>query len=357
MQFSAPLFEKCLIAGNTALNRFGGGVRASSIDDDPRFVDCVMTGNHAERGGGISLKGRGEKSIVNTIVTGNLGFRGGGLYTDVDGGSLDFSNMLVCGNSGVLGSGCFVSALGSFNFTNCTVAENGPASGLRLADFGPDESLTFVNVVLRNLIVAGNGSYGVVETRDVMDVTELSNCLFFGQTNDFLDDDAVNVSGAEALNMVTDTLSSENVDGDPRFAHGSGRQWESKNVDGVFLTMTDNDPDPAPFTPGELRGSLIHVDTSQLFVVYVVDNTADSITFIAAPGIHDSIGATASYELRDYRLFSSSAAVDAGRDFSSETPETLADILGVSRPQGVSFDIGAYERVPSAGPGSMIGLH
>ncbi len=42
----------------------------------------------------------------------------------------------------------------------------------------------------------------------------------------------------------------------------------------------------------------------------------------------------------DYRLKTGSAAVDAGVDVGIK-----ADILGVSRPQGKGFDMGAYELV------------
>jgi parallel beta-helix repeat protein len=46
----------------------------------------------------------------------------------------------------------------------------------------------------------------------------------------------------------------------------------------------------------------------------------------------------------DFRLQSGSAAIDAGADVSNLGINT--DLIGVSRPQGLNFDIGAYEHAP-----------
>ncbi|MEI7527085.1 MAG: T9SS type A sorting domain-containing protein, partial [Mariniphaga sp.] len=60
---------------------------------------------------------------------------------------------------------------------------------------------------------------------------------------------------------------------------------------------------------------------------------------------------------RNYQLSSTSLALNAGTDLTSATSPVTIDILGVSRPQGGTFDIGAYEPIVSTINASSLSLN
>ena len=68
-----------------------------------------------------------------------------------------------------------------------------------------------------------------------------------------------------------------------------------------------------------------------------------------AAGFDSGSFATAPAELfvnsvsADYRLTAGAPAIDAGRAALNAVPAPLTDLVGVSRPQGLAFDLGAYE--------------
>ena len=69
----------------------------------------------------------------------------------------------------------------------------------------------------------------------------------------------------------------------------------------------------------------------------------DAHSFVSTPG---ALFIDASGE--DYRLSATSPALDAGRTL----PDVPTDLLGVARPQGPAFDIGAYELTAGGGGGN-----
>lgn len=347
---SQPVFTDCLVAGNSAPDRFGGGIMTSAPTGSVDLRRCVLSGNFAGRGGAISHNGDGMHRMDRTIVAGNdASPYAGGLY--IAGESTDrITNTLFVGNAG-RGAVNLTAGI-DVEFTNCTIADNTATSGggIYAVAFGTPDPTT---IAIRNTIFADNVSRAIQEVSDDLDITEITNCLFFGNNIDFANNLTENLNGADAINAAEDVDASGNIDGDPRFLSAllPTGQWESKSADGVFLTLRDNDPDPAPFVADEWVGRLIQVDTAEKLVLYVVANTADSVTCIAATEVQDVIGETASYAFKNYQLGSGSAARDAAIDFTAEAPATAQDFRGTARPLVSGFDIGAYEAPAAAGSG------
>ena len=83
-------------------------------------------------------------------------------------------------------------------------------------------------------------------------------------------------------------------------------------------------------------GNGLYIDTGGRTNVYLSNNIGKAD--ISEAGFNDP-GAD------DYSLSDGSLAIDAGMDLSSDS--VLDDFLGITRPQGTAYDVGAYEYQPS----------
>jgi Chlamydia polymorphic membrane protein (Chlamydia_PMP) repeat len=99
---STALFENCFFAGNSSDG--GGGAFMSHTSDvyssQPRVTDCIFTGNLCDSGGGaIRLSGLGTWHFTNCTVAGNIAqIYGGGGIELVDNVDLEISNSIIWGN-------------------------------------------------------------------------------------------------------------------------------------------------------------------------------------------------------------------------------------------------------------------
>lgn len=343
---SSGIFEDLLIAGNDAGARIGAGVFMSGSAPTvlPVFRRCVFSGNSGGDAGAVYQEGGSNpKRFVDCIFAGNRGSgRGGALFLNT--GTVEAVNCLLVGNRSNFGGGVYHSAYsgGTLRMTNCTVAGN-TSTGIWVTVPGGSQPGPHT-LTLRNVLFSGNSPFALVEASADADVTELSNCLFNGSaTADFLSEGTTNLTGAAAINALSDGTIANNVDGDPAFLPSGFGVFESVVLDGSFVRLTDNDPEVAPFTPGAMRGGFVRPDTTQPYILYIIDNTEDTITTIAAAPIASTIGANPSYNVLAYQLQTSSAARDVGADFTAGAPETVADFDGYPRPAGAGFDIGAFE--------------
>jgi len=57
-----------------------GGAILCCSNSEPKIINCIITGNSAERGGGICIYGGSEPVIKNVIIAENYADKGGGIY-------------------------------------------------------------------------------------------------------------------------------------------------------------------------------------------------------------------------------------------------------------------------------------
>jgi hypothetical protein len=81
---------RCSFVGNTAETE--GGAIGGEADQLFEVNSCLIIGNEAQEGGGLSI--RGEANVVNTLISQNVAARGGAVMTDSFGG--DPAHIINC---------------------------------------------------------------------------------------------------------------------------------------------------------------------------------------------------------------------------------------------------------------------
>ncbi len=139
----------------------GGGIYSAGA---LTLIDCVITDNHAQVGGGVQLV-FGSGTFTNCAISNNTAdLQGGGInYQGSTGHALTLTNCTISGNTANgFGSGGGILNLSGLNTTstmevvNCTIANNisstSNGGGIRTSG-GPGSPTT---TVLRNTIIANN---------------------------------------------------------------------------------------------------------------------------------------------------------------------------------------------------------
>ncbi len=123
----------------------GGGGICCDMSSSPTFMNCTITGNSAEIGGGLSAFSS-HATLINCIVSGNTAKnRGGGLYWKKRS-TPTLINCVITGNKAPIGGGIY--SHGSHpKLTNCTISMN-DKDGIRCAGSNP---------VIANTILWDNG--------------------------------------------------------------------------------------------------------------------------------------------------------------------------------------------------------
>jgi CSLREA domain-containing protein len=159
----------------------GGGIYSAS---NLTLTDVHITGNQAQRGGGVALIGT-DSVFSNLTISGNLAtVSGGGIYHEPDFGLLDIANSTISGNrSQNRGGGISIvdasNNTGSVRVLNCTIANN-------TSDI--------------------NGGGGILETNtgSGFAMTQLRSSIFASNTPNNLEQ-----SGAPAISSAGFNLSSD----------------------------------------------------------------------------------------------------------------------------------------------------
>ncbi len=169
------LLDNCLIVNNKATFKGGGvyvgyGADVSGGQDHPRITSCVIRGNAAVQGGGVSLWGGGaaayhltieDSVIVSNVAAGN-GAGGGGIH--FQGSTLTVRNSKIVGNEVVStngansGAGLLVSMPTTWtSIENTEIADNVISNDVAI--FGGGICLYGSNNRLRNCLIARNTAY------------------------------------------------------------------------------------------------------------------------------------------------------------------------------------------------------
>ena len=295
---SSPSLSDVLFVSNSAVTE-GGAIW--SADSSPTLFRTRLDGNQAPDGyGGALTNYRGSMQVLESVFTNNVAGAGGAIYND--GTLLTISDSTFTNNMALISANTFYGSGGAIaswsqtlTVTRSTFAGN-HADYRGGAIYGPVE-ISNSTISGNSAPVAGGGIYG-------LDSLVIRNSTLTGNQS--------NMGGAiyssTSLNLLNSIL--------------------ANSVDSVDC-----------FTTGVIGGLNNIIETQAAFPYGC--GSLSNIKFDPMLGpLQDNGGLT-----RTHALLAGSPAIDAGNDPYCEA----ADQRGISRPQGVHCDIGAYE-LDNAGP-------
>ncbi len=139
---SSPVFENCVISGNTAVIS-GGAVYIAHTGSRPVFRNCYITGNTAGNSAGAIYSIGSGGIFENCLIAGNSTRRGGGVYAHGES-TVALKNCTVTDNSAEnSGGGMYSYAASNVTMTNCIIYNNSSpaAADILIADMGPATTL------------------------------------------------------------------------------------------------------------------------------------------------------------------------------------------------------------------------
>ena len=272
----------------------GGGVHAWG--GAPRLHDNLVSGNTAEWGGGLNLEGGSGDVIGNEVLSNTASYGGGGLC--FSGGSASLTGNTVRANSAQYGGGVYLNGTAFDLRGNVLDANDASHSGGALFLYGAEATLTNNTLVDNRAAASGSGIQCWAGSMRLIHTTIARNDTQDGGGGIYL------LGGASAA--LTNTI----LVGHSVGAYGNG--------------------DTAISLHATLWGSGAWANDSDWSGSGTIEHTAD---YWGDPAFVDP-GAG------DYRIGSSSAAIDRGVD-----AEVDSDIDGDPRPlpAGGGFDLGADE--------------
>ena len=121
----------------------GSSVTLECEDECTAFiVNCILSGNDAETGGGILCDDGSEPTINHCVIAGNRAYEmdkgGGGLYCENTAATV--TNCTIVGNLSTNGGGVYCDRYGSPTMVNCILWDNSALRGPQIAltdDVGP----------------------------------------------------------------------------------------------------------------------------------------------------------------------------------------------------------------------------
>ncbi len=373
--YSKGLVTNCVIAGNQAEARGGGGYLIST--GDCQVVGSLIAGNSCwtntvTYGGGIAS----YKSVIRACtIRGNSARAGGGVYMaaggNADGNGLMTDCLVEENTARVLASatdgGGGVCMFYKGTVANCSIISNrtavsagsGYAAGVTVGEGG----------VLRDSLVAYNtgASYGGGAMGGVL--RTITNCVFYGNSASY-GGGAYCSGGLFTHCTVMSNSSAAFVQGKAvlrncLFANNSEGVWANSGGGGTYQNCTIVSNAGTGLQIGQ--GANVITGTVENCIVYYnrVTNysktAAASIVFtncctVPLPGGTYDLGniatepAFVSVPARNYRLTWQSPCIDAG--VFSAWMTGAKDLDGAPRVIGKAVDLGAYECPPN--PGTLI---
>jgi hypothetical protein len=344
------------ISDNTA-NIRGGGVDTKY--GTVTITNSTIAGNSAELGGGGVFNGYATLTMTNSTVAGNTaGNGGGGVYNG--GGTVALSHSTITGNS----SGGVHNDRGLLTLANSTITGNSGGGVYNLDTLTLTYSTIMGNsgrsgvsnhgaLTLTNSTVMGNTAsfFGGGVSNGPYDTLTLVNSTITGNS-------AHSGGGVFNYNFGTVTLTNSTITGNTAGYEGGGVFNDGGNYPGALTLAHTLVAGNTASSAAEIINSggvitannfnlfgydgLTNVQAFQGFAPGATDLTATSdgsnptaLTDILDTTLQDNGGPTLTHA-----LVSGSPAIDASpADAYCES----IDQRGVSRPQGVACDIGAFE--------------
>ena len=332
---ASPTLTNCSFSGNTAYH--GGGIYCYSAS--PVLTNCTFSGNTADKYGGGIYCYSASPVLTNCTFSGNTAAEyGGGMYSY--GASPVLTNCSFSANTATYGGGLYCED-GSPALTSCTFSENTASyfgGGLYCHDVSP---------ALTTCIFSGNTTPyrgGGLYCDDAS--LALTSCSFSGNTA---------FSGGGGLYCYYGSLALMNCSFSGNMASNGGGGLHCYYVSPALTncSFSGNTSDDAggglycdDASPA-LTNCILWGDTATNLggEIYTDPASSPTVTYSCVQGGYTGEGNIATDPLfvdaanGELRLQAASPCIDAGT--ADGAPST--DFLGVLRPQGAGYDMGAYE--------------
>ncbi len=318
----SPALKALTITANSAVS--GGGMWNDS--GSPTFGKVLFLGNHAGQGAGMFNYGFLSNPVLDAVTfQANVASNYGGGFVG-DGAAATMAYVDFIRNTATnYGGGMWAIDIGISPLTNVTFDGNsaGAGGGLYVAESGP---------VLKNVTFKANTASslgGAVYNTSTSGSPKFINVTFSGNTASLNSGGMYNTGNSPLLNNTTFTANAGamyNISSTPAiwnsiFFDDGGTEFVNFSS---FLTITDSiveGADPAVDCLSDLQSSCTHVLDSDPMLGPLSTNGGPTLTRALGPG---------------------SPAIDAG-GFSTGSVCASKDQRGVTRPQGLACDMGAYE--------------
>ena len=349
LENSSPTVTNCAFSGNTA--DCGGGMYNES--SNPTVRGCTFSSNSANYGGGI-YNFNSSPVATNCTFSGNNATNGGCVFNSNSTAAV--TNCTFSGNSAASNGGGMYNSSSSAVVTNCTFSANTADYGAGMSNIDGNPAVTECVFTGNIAVTKGGGMYNSSSSAVV------TNCTFSGNTAK---------SGGGMCNRISSpAVTSCTFSGNAAVSGGSGTGGGMYNYTSnpvvTNCTFSGNTADygGGMFNDGgsptvtncifwNISGGVFYNNASTPAVTYCVVRDG----YIGTGNINDDplLGPLADNggPTKTHALLSGSPAVDAGMTFAPSVIST--DQRGVARPQGVSFDIGAYEYGPEILTVTIIG--
>ena len=288
-----PTVKDCTFSGNTAGNR-GGGL-CNENNNKPIVTNCTFSGNTAGEGGGMCNLAD-EPAVTNCTFSDNNATYGGGMYNN--GGNPIVTNCTFTGNTAGSGGGMYNYNGSNPAVTHCTFSANSASDGGGMYNYNGSPTVTNCTFSSNSAAVDGGGMYN-----EDASVPVVRNCTFSGNSSNGPFGGGMSNAYNTGAPIVTNSV----------FWGDTGGEIVYAGFTAVAPTVTYSD-----VQGGYPTGTNIITDDPKL----------GSLAYNGGP-------------TKTHALSADSPAIDKGWTFDVSVIST--DQRGVARPQGVSFDIGAYE--------------
>ena len=351
---SSLTLTNCLFTSNSAGNN-GGGIYSSSSSSSLTLANCVFTNNSVgNAGGGVYSKSSSHSTLTNCVFKNNSAVAdGGGLHSKATPSTL--TNCAFTNNSAGRSGGGIYSHSSPSTLTNCLFTSNSAGNnGGGISSYSP---LSLTNSLFTSNS-AGNGGGGV-HLHSATPST-LTNCLFTsnsaGNNGGGIWSSATFASSWTLANCILWKNTSNSIEG-----HGfsSSGPWISHVLEEAVQAAYPGDPNAQ---------EIVYQPNLNILQGW----EGDARAFAADPlfvNIDNPIGPDGIWFTEDdgLRLQVGSPAIDAGYNDTigadigdidndgNNTEKIPIDLLGVSRIQSGTVDIGAYEGTKS-GPFYLVSV-
>lgn len=344
---------QCVITGNTADGIPGAGLFLEQ--STARITSCTIVNNTAldAAGGGVALdQCRGNQTLMpifeHCLIAGNSAATGGALYANES--LVALADCALTGNRADFGGACYfenqsgLKPTDALTLVNCTLDDNASGGGFFVR--------SGVKAILNNVAFTDNTGFAIYDYDEINSLT-LVNCLFHGSVQGVYRAATTSTTLTAAAQLNSHFAgSSGNLDGVTNLLTGIGGQWAAAPVFDAATTRTILQAAGTPFTPATLAGRVIDLYGDMHTLAVITSNTASVIQVAGDWRALTSVGAP--FQLLDLRPGAGSAAIDAttfGPNMDMYGTPRPIDIPGVgANGTFTEFDIGAGEGAWSANP-------
>ena len=356
----SPTIHNCIFVENWA--SIGAGM-TNYFSSSPYLTDCTFVGNNASAGAGMFNDVDSSPTLIHCEFVANTASDVAAAIMNVGSSSPTLINCRLAGNeltSPGSNAGAMFNWSGSnASLVNCLFAGNlarGP--GGAIYNLGSDPSL--INCTLSGNVAVGDDGGGIYNFDNSS--PDITNTILWNNRDGGATDESAQMttdSGAPSIDYScvqgwTGSLGGTgNIGDNPEFVGGASGQWTHPGSTSPWKLTTRLRDTDMNWDVNALVGKFINPVTSQDLQTLILSNTA---TDIIVRGDFDALVAIGNtYKIHDYRLRSSSAALDAGDnntlppdtfdlDEDADTVETIPfDLRGSDRIIDGTVDMGAYE--------------